>query len=90
MPGGFLLARIGVTRATILALLITISGSLTNAFARNYIMLFVGRFIEGVGSSIFLITMFTIVGEVIPKKVRGRAMSLYISTLNIGMIIGPI
>jgi MFS family permease len=89
LPGGILLKILKVKRTILTSLIIIIIGAVNNAFANSYYSLIVGRFIEGIGSAIYLTTMLTIIGLAAPKDKRGRAMSSYYTIIDIGLVASP-
>jgi len=64
--------------------------SLIAAFAINGTMLIAARFLQGVSAAMLYATQVAIVSSVFPPAKRGHAIGLTISTIYLGLTIGPL
>lgn len=64
--------------------------SLIAAFAVNGTMLIAARFLQGVSAAMLYATQVAIVSSVFPPAKRGQAIGLTVSTIYLGLTIGPL
>jgi EmrB/QacA subfamily drug resistance transporter len=74
----------------ILSVSIFALGSLVVAVANTYLSLLVGRAIQGFGSSGIFPVASAVIGDIFPKKRRGKALGRIGSVFGIAFIIGPL
>jgi MFS family permease len=75
---------------TIIGLWVSIIFSVAGALSDSYNTLFISRALVGLGLVTFFTTITTMVTEVYPKQERGRVLGLTISSVYIGLSLGPI
>jgi EmrB/QacA subfamily drug resistance transporter len=63
--------------------------SLIAAFAESGTMLVAARFLQGMSAAMLYATQVAIVSSVFPPAKRGRAIGLTVSTIYLGLTIGP-
>ncbi len=81
---------VGRKRLFLLGTASVIVTSLIAAFAINSSMLITARFLQGVSAAMLYATQVAIVSSVIPPAKRGHAIGLTISTIYLGLTIGPL
>ncbi len=64
--------------------------SLIAAFAVSGTMLIAARFLQGMSAAMLYATQVAIVASVFPPAKRGRAIGLTVSTIYLGLTIGPL
>lgn len=64
--------------------------SLIAAFAVSGTMLITARFLQGMSAAMMYATQIAIVASVFPPAKRGRAIGLTVSTIYLGLTIGPL
>ncbi|HIF51454.1 MAG TPA: MFS transporter [Thiotrichaceae bacterium] len=64
--------------------------SLIAAFAVSGTMLITARFLQGMSAAMMYATQVAIVASVFPPAKRGRAIGLTVSTIYLGLTIGPL
>jgi MFS family permease len=89
VPGGIIAERRNPRMAIMLSLLLIVLASILCGLAKDYWTLFLGRFLEGMGSAFYVTTSLTILAMATQSKTRGRSMSLYTGMLLIGSMVGP-
>lgn len=88
-PAGAMADRSGPKKAMILGLALIVSSSIMAGLATDYAILVLGRFLEGVGSTFYVTTAYTLLGQKISPQHRGFAMSINLTALLVGATIGP-
>lgn len=89
IPAGLFADRFG--RATLLWLGPAIAGaaSLGAALADSYTLLIVFRFLQGVGSGIYMTIASIVCADLSSPQTRGRIMALYQAAILVGAGLGP-
>ncbi len=64
--------------------------SLIAAFAINGTMLIMARFLQGMSAAMLYATQVAIVSSVFPPAKRGQAIGLTVSTIYLGLTVGPL
>jgi MFS family permease len=81
---------VGRRRVTIFGLWITIAASVGCALSKDFSTLVAFRALTGLGLVSFFTTMTTMVTAAYPPKERGRVLGLTISSVYIGLTLGPV
>jgi len=89
LPAGILADRIGRKRNMIIGLVLVIASSALSGFAPTYVLLIIGRVVQGLGSALYMTSATTWVAQVSAGEHRGRFMSLYSSLVFAGTAFGP-
>jgi len=89
LPAGILADRIGRKRNMIIGLVLVIVSSALSGFAPTYVLLIIGRVVQGLGSALYMTSATTWVAQVSAGEHRGRFMSLYSSLVFAGTAFGP-
>ena len=91
-PGGLLSGRLADTMgrraAAAIACAITLVGALTMAAAQSFAVLLTGRVVTGIGVGCCFHIAPLYIAEVAPKHVRGRLMSFFDLSINVGILAG--
>jgi MFS family permease len=75
---------------TVAGLWVAIAGSAWGALAESSISLLLSRALTGAGLVTFFTTVTTMVAAAYPKSQRGRVLGLSISSVYIGLSVGPL
>lgn len=89
LPSGFFAKKYRKKILMMIGLIFVSFSSLLAYFAPNYWVLLLARFIEGVGSAIYVTTATVYLALVARPERRGRLMSIYSGFLLLGTIFGP-
>ena len=90
LPLSSLLTRWFTTRQlTIFALLDFAIGALISAFAPNFVVLLIGRMIQGIATGIIVPLMFTVATLIYPPYKLGIAMGMMSMVIMLAPAIGP-
>jgi MFS family permease len=89
-PAARLSDLIGRRKVTVWGLWIAIIGSALGAVSVNPLMLLISRGVTGLGLVAFFTTVTTMVAHVYPPEQRGRVLGLVISSVYIGLSVGPL
>jgi EmrB/QacA subfamily drug resistance transporter len=81
---------VGRKRIFLLGTTSVIITSLIAAFAVSGTMLIAARFLQGMSAAMLYATQVAIVSSVFPPAKRGRAIGLTVSTIYLGLTIGPL
>jgi len=81
---------IGRKRLFLIGTVCVIVTSLIAAFAVNSTMLITARFLQGVSAAMLYATQVAIISSVFPPAKRGQAIGLTVSTIYLGLTIGPL
>ena len=90
MPAGALGDRFGNSRMMKYGLAIIVVSSLGAFVAFSYWMLLAVRFLEGVGSAFYVTSSLAALAKAAPAEKRGRYMGVYVNSLLLGQIFGPV
>jgi DHA2 family methylenomycin A resistance protein-like MFS transporter len=90
LSGGALSDRIGPARAFMSGILIFGLGSLVDAVAPDFLLLTLGRVVQGVGAAICMPSALAVLRASVPKEQLGRAVALWAFSGSIAISIGPI
>lgn len=89
LPAGILSERYGRRLFMCLGPAVLAVGGLGAALASDFTMLLVWRFVQGIGSGIYMTVSGTVLLQVARPGQRGRVMALYQGALLLGAGIGP-
>ncbi|MAH21620.1 MAG: hypothetical protein CMO12_02275 [Thaumarchaeota archaeon] len=89
LPIGAIVQKARPKRMMLISILLILFSAIIGGTASNITTLFIARFIEGAGSSLFFITELSVIGRLTTPKHRGRTMSLVSSLIEIGFLLGP-
>jgi EmrB/QacA subfamily drug resistance transporter len=81
---------VGRKRIFLIGTTSVIVSSLIAAFADSSAMLIAARFLQGVSAAMLYATQVAIVTSVFPPAKRGQAIGLTVSTIYLGLTIGPL
>src|SRR3989337_1965186 len=90
IPAGALGDRFGNSRMMKYGLAIIVVSSLGAFVAFSYWMLLAVRFLEGVGSAFYVTSSLAALAKAAPAEKRGRYMGIYVNSLLLGQIFGPV
>ena len=90
IPTGFLSEKIGRVNALYCGLLLFTVGGLIIAFSQNFIVLLLGRFIQGIGGSSGSVISRSIIKDISTGKELNRLMALLVSALTVSTLVAPI
>ena len=88
-PAGAIAEKFGRKNGLAVGAITTAVGSLLCAFAPNYIVFLIGRFISGIGTGIVQISGQIVLLDITTPKNRGKTMAIYRSVSTFAMGIGP-
>jgi len=86
---GWLSDEIGRKRLILLGSMIYILTGFLYFFARNWTDLVYIRALQGAASAMVWPVAEALLSESVPREFRGRALALYVSSMNAGVMIGP-
>jgi DHA1 family multidrug resistance protein-like MFS transporter len=89
VPVGLLSDRVGRRRMMIMGTVIIIICSILNATAPNFALFLIYRFLEGVGSSMWMTSRTTLLADILKPEERGRVMSYFQAFMLLGSSAGP-
>jgi DHA1 family multidrug resistance protein-like MFS transporter len=89
LPTGFLAKKYRKKMIMIMGLTLVSFSSFLAGFAPNYGILLLARFIEGIGSALYVTTATVYLALVASPERRGRLMSIYSGFILLGTIFGP-
>jgi MFS transporter, DHA1 family, multidrug resistance protein len=81
--------RLGRKKFIVIGLVIYGSGQILFGLAHEIWILFVARFLNGVGAAFVMPTILAYVGDITTVKQRGKGMSLIGASISFGFTIGP-
>lgn len=82
-------SKYGLKRTLVIGLVIYIAGALFSGFSINENMLFLSRFIHGIGSAVLFVNVMAIITAQIPSKNRGQAVGFTIMGVYVGLTSAP-
>ncbi len=88
-PAGALSQRIGRRPLLIAGPLVVAAASLGAALSTGFVWLVIWRFLQGVGSGVYITASMAAMADISPPARRARNMALYQMSLQIGATIGP-
>ena len=89
IPSGMLADRVNQKNLMQAGLFIIIVSSIAAAYVNSYYLLLLCRIIEGVGSSLLMVSASTVLNSIAPANKRGQTMSYFTASILIGVIFGP-
>ena len=90
LPGGLVLARLGLRRVVLSASALTVAANVALALTVDIAVITVLTFASGFFSSILLTGVMTTVRRTVMPEFRGRALSGVGGSLRVGMLLGPV
>jgi DHA1 family multidrug resistance protein-like MFS transporter len=89
IPAGFLSQRFGRKPLLCLGPAIIVIGSVGAAIADDFTTLLICRFVQGIGSGIYMTTSSAMIADLAGAEERGRIMALFQAGILFGAGIGP-
>ncbi|WP_028933566.1 MFS transporter [Pseudonocardia spinosispora] len=89
VPAGNLAARLGERRAMLIATVVAVAGLALCLVAPDVITLCAGLGLVGVSSAVWSLARQAYLTEVMPYRLRGRALSLLGGMQRVGLFVGP-
>ena len=89
-PGAKLADIWGRRRTTVISLLLAIVGLALSALAWEPVSLFVGRVLSGLGLAVVFTNITTMATSVHPPEMRGRVLGYTVSSVYVGLSLGPL
>jgi DHA1 family multidrug resistance protein-like MFS transporter len=89
VPVGLLSDRVGRRLMMVLGTIILAVCSLLNATAPTFALFLVYRFLEGVGSAMWMTSRTTLLADILKPEERGRVMSYFQAFMLLGASAGP-
>lgn len=90
IPGGYMVARVGVKASAIVGFAIFSATSVAFAFAGSEWTLIGARFGEGFGSALSWVAAFTWLVRSAPEERRGEFIGTLMSAAVVGALLGPV
>ena len=87
IPAGFILKRIGIKMTALIAVGASIIGPVIGALAKTFAILYFGRFLEGVGMGLIMVTAPLAISVWFPLHNRALPNGLWASSVGIGNMI---
>jgi predicted MFS family arabinose efflux permease len=87
IPAGYILKRIGIKMTALIAVGAVTIGSALGALATTFAILYLGRFIEGVGMGLIMVTAPFAISVWFPLHNRALPTGLWASSVGIGNVI---
>ena len=87
IPAGFILKRIGIKITALIAVGASIIGPVIGALAKTFAILYFGRFIEGVGMGLIMVTAPLAISVWFPLHNRALPNGLWASSVGVGNMI---
>lgn len=87
IPAGFIIMKLGVRWATVLAAAFQLLGSLIGTFATGFEIMMVGRALEGVALGLCNVTGFAVVAAFFPPEKRGLPNSLNTACFTVSVFM---
>jgi multidrug resistance protein len=89
VPVGIAADRVGRRPIMLAGCMITTAMALANANAPNFAWFLVFRFLQGVGSSMWMTSRMTLLADILRPEERGRIMGYFQAFMLIGQSAGP-
>lgn len=89
LVGGRLSDRFGVRRTAATGAAIVVAATMLAAGAPNVWILLLSRVIAGAGSAVYVTTAMNVLARTTPPERMGRAMSMYQTSVMLGIALGP-
>jgi len=90
MPGGFLLARLGIRPVVVASYVLSIVSNVALYVLRDIPSIAAVVFVSGFFTSILITAIMARVRTTVPAGMRGRALSGVGGSLRVGMLFGPV
>jgi predicted MFS family arabinose efflux permease len=87
IPAGFILKRFGIKMTGLISVGAVVIGSVIGALAESFFMLMTGRFIEGVGMGLIMVTAPFAISVWFPQNNRALPNGLWATSVGIGNIV---
>lgn len=87
IPAGFIIMKLGVRWATVLAAAFQLLGSLIGTFATGFEIMMVGRALEGVALGLCNVTGFAVVAAFFPPEKRGLPNALNTACFTVSVFM---
>lgn len=89
LPAGMVCDRYGRKNLMLVGLAIVVFSSLVAGLAQTYSLLIIGRFLGGLGSSLYITSSTSLLVDISQGGHRGKIMSVYSSLVFMGVSAGP-
>jgi len=89
IPAGFLADLFGRKWIMVIGLVFICFSSILSGIAESYLLLILGRVIQGIGSALYITAATTWVAQISTGEYRGRFMSLYSGIIFAATSFGP-
>ncbi len=89
LPSGYLSQRYGRRPLLMGGPLIVAASSVGAALADDFVVLLVWRFLQGMGTGVYLTASMASMADISPPNQRAMNMALYQSSLQLGASVGP-
>ncbi len=89
LPAGYLSQRVGRRPMLFAGPLIVAASSALAAVTHDFTMLLVWRFVQGVGSGVYMTASLAAIADISPPIHRAGNMALYQAALQLGATVGP-
>lgn len=89
VPAGIAVDRWGRRSLVVMGPLLVVASSLVCALASSFVLVLIGRFIQGMGSALFHTVGLAIIADVSKGGERARNMSFYQGAVQLGYTLGP-
>ncbi|HYK73235.1 MAG TPA: MFS transporter [Pseudoneobacillus sp.] len=86
---GYGIEKIGIRKILISSLIIFLIASIIYFFAKTLTILFMVRFLHGIGFGMATTAAGGLVANIIPDSRRGEGMGYFIMSSNLAMVMGP-
>ena len=73
-----------------IAVIIFVSSSLLAAFANTMWWMLMARAVQGLGGGGLFVLAFTVVGDIVPSRERGKIQGLFAAVFGLSSILGPL
>ncbi len=87
IPAGFILKRLGIKITGLISVGAVVIGSVIGALAETFTILYAGRFIEGVGMGLIMVTAPLAISVWFPPHNRALPTGLWATSVGIGNIV---